>query len=116
MKSTLKGAKTQEDVFRFVASWKSQPQQFQDGERVMTPEERYGFSNFAIHLASLYHKGKKVELINLFNDLYDEVQGMGDALFDAEAGREKSLGEAVKRVLNIDYNGKIGSETLAKPH
>lgn len=101
-----------------VEAWKKQ-YAFDDvsGESYLPSET---FSNFA--LAALYKGQTQRHIQSVFNMMYDIVQGTEqDNLFEAADKRPKSLAEAIRRVLNIDYkpivkptnnDGRNGSAVL----
>ena len=83
------------------------------------------FSNFALDLVSLYKGNTQKFMQNVFNEMYDLMQGKKQAsLEDLMDGIEvdntlRSLGEAIKEVLDLEYkpvkereNGKDGSTAV----
>ena len=97
----LKASKSKENTRLLVGNWM---QQLIFNTATGHPErvtEKY--SNFAIELATRYFTDKQTELQDMFNDLFDQIQGTSDNLFDPEGSVPKSLGEAIKKVLGIDY-------------
>lgn len=104
-------AKTYKDVRLAVEGWKKQ-YQIDDatGESYLPAEN---FSNFALLLAAMY-KGEKQTLIQgTFNKLYDLIQGTQEAdLFETPDNTPRTLSQAIKEVLNIDYNGQQRSNVL----
>lgn len=104
-------AKTYKDVRLAVEGWKKQ-YQIDDatGESYLPAEN---FSNFALLLATMY-KGEKQTLIQgTFNKLYDLIQGTQEAdLFETHDNTPRTLSQAIKEVLNIDYNGQQRSNVL----
>lgn len=65
------------------------------------------FSNFALTLAAMYKGSTQRQIQATFNDIYNYVQGTGQmGLFDAEAPRPHSLEEAIRHVLELDYQPK----------
>ena len=72
------------------------------------------FSNFALHLATMY-KGESQSLIQgTFNKLYDLIQGTQEEnLFEHPDNTPRTLVQAIKETLNIDYNGQQRSNVLA---
>lgn len=71
------------------------------------------FSNFALELAVRYKGNTQSATQNLFNELFDLIQGTKEAsLFEEADNRPRTLAEAIKETLNIDYNGKNGSDAL----
>lgn len=78
------------------------------------------FSNFALRLAALYRGGSQKLIQQTFNDLFDSVHGteLGN-LFEEADRTPKSLGEAIGKVLGIEYqpinrteNGNNGSDAM----
>lgn len=82
------------------------------------PSEK--FSNFALRLAAIYKGGSQKFIQQTFNDLFDAIQGTAeDTLFEEADKTPKSLGEAIKKVLKLEYqpikqnnNGQNGSDAL----
>lgn len=81
-----------------------------NGESYLPAEN---FSNIALLLAAMY-KGEKQTLIQgTFNKLYDLIQGTQEAnLFETPDNTPRTLSQAIKEVLNIDYNGQQRSNVL----
>ena len=71
------------------------------------------FSNFAILLATMY-KGEKQSFIqSTFNKLYDLIQGTQEEnLFEQPDNTPRTLVQAIKETLNIDYDGQHRSNVL----
>lgn len=72
------------------------------------------FSNFALHLATMY-KGENQSVIQgTFNKMFDLIQGIQevDLLHENSDTTPRTLVEAIKEVLNIDYNGQLRSNVL----
>ncbi len=71
------------------------------GESVLPAEK---FSNFALRLAAIYRGGTQKFIQQTFNDLYDAVQGTAqDTLFEEADKTPKSLSEAIRKVLDMEY-------------
>lgn len=80
------------------------------------------FSNFALALAAMYKGNTQKHIQSVFNMMYDIVQGTEqDNLFEVADKTPKPLAEAIRRVLNIEYepivkpttdNGSNGSPVL----
>ena len=106
-------AKNTETALRAIDDWLSQ-QVFDDvsGE-IYIPNDRLHFSNFALHLAGVYRGATQAYTSSVFNALYDDIQGLTSDIFDDESGKKHTLTEAIKRQLNIDYNGKTTSSDVA---
>ncbi len=104
-------AKTFKDARSAVEAWKTQ-YQIDDatGESYLPAEN---FSNFALLLAAMY-KGQSQSVIQgTFNKLYDLIQGTQEAdLFESPDNTPRTLAQAIKEVLNIDYNGQQRSDVL----
>ena len=104
-------AKTFKDARLAVEGWKNQ-YQFDDvtGESYLPAEN---FSNFALLLATMY-KGENQSVIQgTFNKLYDLIQGTQEPnLFEQPDNTPRSLAQAIKEVLNLDYNGQFRSNVL----
>ena len=72
------------------------------------------FSNFAIELAVKFKGETQKTLQNLFNNIYDLIQGTKEAsLFEEVDNTPRSLKDTIKETLNIDYNGQYDSNSLA---
>ncbi len=103
-----------------VEAWKKQ-YAFDDvsGEPYLPSET---FSNFALALAAMYKGHTQRHIQSVFNMMYDIVQGTEqDNLFEAADKTPKPLAEAIRRVLNLEYqpvtkpttnNGTNGSSVL----
>lgn len=110
--SMFMNAKNHKDARIAVEAWRRQLA-FDDvtGESYL-PAEKY--SNFALLLATMY-KGDNQSLIQgTFNRLYDLIQGtQEETLFEQPDNTPRSLAQAIKETLNIEYNGQQGSNVLA---
>lgn len=110
--SMFMNAKNHKDVRIAVEAWRRQLA-FDDvtGESYL-PAEKY--SNFALLLATMY-KGDNQSLIQgTFNKMYDLIQGtQEETLFEQPDNTPRSLAQAIKETLNIEYNGQQGSNVLA---
>ena len=95
-----------------VEGWKKQYVMDDVTGESFLPAEK--FSNFALHLATMY-KGESQGIIqNTFNRLYDLIQGTQEEnLFEQPDNTPRTLVQAIKEVLNIDYNGQPRSNVLA---
>lgn len=102
------------DARKAIEMWKRQYQLDDVTGESFLPTEKY--SNFALHLAAMY-KGNTQGLIQAtFNQLYDLIQGTQEAdllNMDTLDNTPRTLSEAIKETLNIDYNGKQRSNVLA---
>ena len=105
-------AKNFKEARMAVEVWKRQYQIDDATGGSYLPAENY--SNFALHLATMY-KGESQGLIQgTFNKLYDLVQGTQEEnLFEQPDNTPRSLTQAIKEALNIDYNGQQRSNVLA---
>jgi hypothetical protein len=112
-------AKTYTSIREAIEGWRKQTQ-FDDatGESFLPAEK---FSNFALHLVGLYKGQTQKYVQNVFNELYDLIQGTkADNLFETNDKTKRTLAEAIKEVLDIDYkpiqktkqNGRNGSNVL----
>lgn len=110
--SMFMNAKNHKDARIAVEAWRRQLA-FDDvtGESYL-PAEKY--SNFALLLATMY-KGDNQSLIQgTFNKMYDLIQGtQEETLFEQPDSTPRSLAQAIKETLNIEYNGQQGSNVLA---
>lgn len=110
--SMFMNAKNHKDARIAVEAWRRQLA-FDDvtGESYL-PAEKY--SNFALLLATMF-KGDNQSLIQgTFNRLYDLIQGtQEETLFEQPDNTPRSLAQAIKETLNIEYNGQQGSNVLA---
>ena len=85
-----------------VEAWKRQ-YAFDDvsGESYLPSET---FSNFALALAAMYKGHTQKHIQGVFNAMYDIIQGTEqDNLFESADKTPKPLADAIRRVLNIDY-------------
>ncbi len=96
---------------RAVESWKRQYALDDVTGESYLPAER--FSNFALHLATMYKGESQGFIQGTFNELFDIVQGTREeTLFEKPDNTPRTLVEAIKEVLNIDYNGGKRSDVL----
>ena len=72
------------------------------------------YSNFVLKLVSMYKSDKQTKIQAKFNQIYDLVQGIPTGgLFGQDTDNTpRTLAQAVKETLNIEYNGKEGSTVL----
>lgn len=105
-------AKNFKETRMAVEGWKRQ-YQIDDvtGESYLPAEN---FSNFALLLATMY-KGESQSFIQgTFNKLYDLIQGtQEETLFEHPDNTPRTLAQAIKEILKIDYNGQRRSDVLA---
>lgn len=106
------GAKNYEEARRAVEAWKNQYQVDDATGESYLPAER--FSNFALKLATIYRGQNQSFIQEVFNNMYDLIQGSQEAtLFEVPDNTPRSLAEAIKETLNIDYDGQTRSTVLA---
>ena len=104
-------AKTFKDARSAVEAWKRQ-YQFDDvtGESYIPAEN---FSNFALLLATMYKGENQSFMQSTFNSLFDLIQGTQEPnLFEQPDNTPRTLAQAIKEVLNLDYNGQQRSNVL----
>lgn len=105
-------AKNYKDVRLAIEGWKRQYQMDDVTGESYLPADN--FSNFALNLAALY-KGESQSLIQAtFNKMFDLIQGtQEETLFEKPDNTPRTLAQAIKETLNIDYNGQQRSNVLA---
>jgi hypothetical protein len=104
-------AKNIEEATRAIEGWK-RSYVFDDvsGESYLPDKE---FSNFALQLAAMYKTQTQSFIQATFKELYDVIQGAKqDTLFEIADKTPKSLKDAIKKVLDIDYNGNDRNNVL----
>lgn len=104
-------AKNWKEVRSAVEAWKIQFQiDDATGESYMPANN---FSNFALHLAMMY-KGETQNVIqSTFNKIYDLVQGTQEGdMFTQPDNTPRTLAQAIKETLDIDYDGQSDSHVL----
>lgn len=94
-----------------IENWKRQYQMDDATGESYLPADN--FSNFVLHLAAMY-KGESQSLIqNTFSRIYDLVQGtQEETLFEQPDNTPRTLVQAIKKALNLDYNGQQRSNVL----
>ena len=94
-----------------VENWKRQYQMDDVTGESYLPADN--FSNFVLHLAAMY-KGESQSFIqNTFGKIYDLIQGtQEETLFEQPDNTPRTLVQAIKEVLNLDYNGQQRSNVL----
>ena len=94
-----------------IENWKRQYQMDDATGESYLPADN--FSNFVLHLAAIY-KGESQSLIqNTFSRIYDLVQGtQEETLFEQPDNTPRTLVQAIKEALNLDYNGQQRSNVL----
>ncbi len=115
-------ALSQDEAFVSAKNWKEARMAVEAWKRQYAMDDVTGesylpadkFSNFAMHLATMY-KGESQSLIQgTFNQLYDLIQGtQEETLFEKPDNTPRTLIQAIKETLNIDYNGQQRSNVLA---
>ncbi len=104
-------AKNLKDATKAVEAWQKQYQMDDVTGEGYLPSEK--FSNFALHLAKLYKGEKQSNIQGVFAELYDLIQGTKeDNLFEQADKTPRTLVQAIKEVLNIDYNGQRRNNVL----
>ena len=104
-------AKNFKEARTAVESWKRQYQMDDVTGESYLPADN--FSNFVLHLAAMY-KGESQSFIqNTFGKIYDLIQGtQEETLFEQPDNTPRTLVQAIKEALNIDYNGQQRSNVL----
>lgn len=94
-----------------VENWKRQYQMDDVTGESYLPADN--FSNFVLHLATMY-KGESQSFIqNTFGKIYDLIQGtQEETLFEQPDNTPRTLVQAIKEALNLDYNGQQRSNVL----
>lgn len=104
-------AKNFKDATKVVEAWQKQYQMDDVTGEGYLPSEK--FSNFALHLAKMYKGEKQSNIQGVFAELYDLIQGTKeDNLFEQADKTPRTLIQAIKEVLNIDYNGQRRNNVL----
>ena len=104
-------AKNFKEARTAVESWKRQYQMDDVTGESYLPADN--FSNFVLHLAAMY-KGESQSFIqNTFGKIYDLIQGtQEETLFEQPDNTLRTLVQAIKEALNLDYNGQQRSNVL----
>lgn len=104
-------AKNFKEARTAVESWKRQYQMDDATGESYLPADN--FSKFVLHLAAMY-KGESQSFIqNTFGKIYDLIQGtQEETLFEQPDNTPRTLVQAIKEVLNLDYNGQQRSNVL----
>lgn len=104
-------AKDYKSACKAAEAWQKQYQMDDITGESYLPSEK--FSNFALHLAKMYKGNTQSFIQNMFSQMYDFIQGtQQDNLFEQADNTPRTLVQAIKKVLNIDYNGRIRSNVL----
>ena len=115
---TFASATNREAAQRAIEDWKRQYVMDDVTGELSLPSEK--FSNFALALAALYKGATQSHIQSVFNTMFDIVQGASkDTLFATADKTPKTLAEAIKQVLGVEYqpitdkqHGKDGSPVL----
>lgn len=104
-------AKNFKEARTAVESWKRQYQMDDVTGESYLPADN--FSNFVLHLAAMY-KGESQSFIqNTFGKIYDLIQDtQEETLFEQPDNTPRTLVQAIKEALNLDYNGQQRSNVL----
>lgn len=115
-------ALSQDAVFASAKNWKEARMAVEGWKRQYYMDDVTGesylpadkFSNFALHLATMY-KGESQGLIQkTFNRIYDLIQGtQEETLFEKPDNTPRTLAQAIYETLNIQYDGQLRSDVLA---
>ena len=104
-------AKNFKEADKAADAWQKQYQMDDITGESYLPSEK--FTNFALHLAKMYKGEKQSNIQSTFEELYDLIQGAKeDNLFEQADKTPRTLVQAIKEVLNIDYNGQRRSIIL----
>lgn len=105
-------AKNWKEARLAVESWKMQYAMDDVTGESYLPADK--FSNFALHLATMY-KGESQSLIqSTFNHLYDLIQGtQEETLFEKPDNTPRTLAQAILETFNFEYDGQQRSNVLA---
>ena len=105
-------ATNHKDARAAVESWKRQYAIDDATGESYLPSEK--FSNFALLLAVMYKGDTQSYIQAKFNAMYDLIQGVREGtLFGTPDNTPRTLAEAIKEILNIDYDGRQRSNVLA---
>ena len=106
-------AKNFEEARKATMAWLQQMQfDFSTGQSV-SREGKY--TNFALTLAAMYKVQTQTAIQQTFNEMFDLLQGRQqlDLLFNPNPNNTpRTLAEAIREVLNIEYDGTNGSHAL----
>lgn len=95
-----------------VESWKRQYAIDDSTGESYLPSEKY--SNFALLLATMYKGDSQSFIQGTFKQMYDLIQGtQEDNLFEQPDNTPRTLVEAIKETLNIEYDGQQRSDIWA---
>ena len=105
-------AKNFEEARKATMAWLQQMQfDFSTGQSV-SREGKY--TNFALTLAAMYKVQTQTAIQQTFNEMFDLLQGRQQPdLFNPNPNNTpRTLAEAIREVLNIEYDGTNGSHAL----
>lgn len=104
-------ATNHKDARMAVEAWKRQYAIDDNTGESYLPAEKY--SNFVLLLATMYKGDNQSFIQGVFNKMYDLIQGtQEETLFEQPDNTPRSLVEAIKETLNIDYNGQQRNDVL----
>lgn len=104
-------ATNHKDARAAVESWKRQYAIDDVTGESYLPSEK--FSNFTLLLAVMYKGDTQSYIQAKFNAMYDLIQGVREGtLFGTPDNTPRTLVEAIKEKLNIDYDGRQRSDVL----
>lgn len=104
-------ATNHKDARMAVEAWQRQYAIDDNTGESYLPAEKY--SNFALLLATMYKGDNQRFIQGMFNKMYDLIQGtQEETLFEQPDNTPRSLVEAIKETLNIDYNGQQRNNVL----
>ena len=110
----FKAATNHKSVRFAVESWKRQYAIDDSTGESYLPSEKY--SNFALLLATMYKGDSQSFIQGTFKQMYDLIQGtQEDNLFEQPDNTPRTLVEAIKETLNIEYDGPV-SYTHLRAH
>ena len=104
-------AKDYKSACKAAEAWQKQYQMDDITGESYLPSEK--FSNFALLLAQMYKGKRQSDIQGVFEELYDLIQGTKeDNLFEQADNTPRTLVQAIKETLNIDYNGQRRNNVL----
>lgn len=105
-------AKNFKDARIAVEDWKRQYQMDDVTGESYLPADN--FSNFALHLASMYKVETQGLIQNTLNHIYDLVQGTQEVtFFETPDNTPRTLSQAIFETLKIPNDGQLRSDVLA---
>ena len=110
--TSFMSAKNFKETRMAVESWKRQYAMDDVTGESYLPAEK--FSNFALHLATMYKGESQGFIQSTFNQLYDLIQGVQEEnLFERPDNTPRTLIQAIKETLKIDNYGQQRNNVLA---